>query len=172
MLFLHEILFGRSESSLLFYCYSHKRRYLFAVRRSMRNLCSCFLCIFALSLLSLLGQSVGKHLLNAGRSAATLVILAFTAFFLLLVLFLFFSSRDDAFLWDAAFLSAPLLSLRQSYLISVRRMRSARAALRRLRYSFLPLWLLSILLLGIPLIVVFPYYLGTKTHLAAMLIKD
>ncbi|MBE6655420.1 MAG: hypothetical protein E7609_00920 [Ruminococcaceae bacterium] len=110
--------------------------------------------------------------MNAGRSAATLVILAFTAFFLLLVLFLFFSSRDDAFLWDAAFLSAPLLSLRQSYLISVRRMRSARAALRRLRYSFLPLWLLSILLLGIPLIVVFPYYLGTKTHLAAMLIKD
>ncbi len=172
MLFLHDILFGRREASLLFYCYSHKRRYFFAVVRSMCALGGVALCILCMLLLTDLGQSVGKKLLDANRSAAALLILSLTVLFLFLILFCFFSCRNDSFLWDAVFLSAPLLSFRQSHILSARRMRSERRALRRLRCSFLPLWLLSFLLLGLPFIVVFPYYLGAKAHLAAALIKD
>lgn len=172
MIYLHALLFGRTEMSLLFYCYSHSRRYFFAVRRSIRNIGGAMLCFLALSLLSALGQGVAQHLLDAGRQAASLLILLLTAAFFFIVLFCFFSFYNDAFLWDAVFLSAPLLSYSQSRTVAVRRMRSEKAAVRRLRCSFLPLWVLSFLLFGLPLVFVLPYYMAVKAHLAVSLIQD
>jgi hypothetical protein len=50
-------------------------------------------------------------------------------------------------------------------------MKTGRAVLARLRRSFLPLWALSFLLLGIPLFFVFPYYLTARARLAIHLIN-
>ena len=172
MLFLHELLFGRSEMALVLYCYSHRRRYFFAVRRAVRSICLWGGCFGLLVWLSVLGQRVAVHLLEAERPAASLLILILTVFFLCVILFFCFSLSGDTFLVDAVFLSSPLLSYSQTRAIAVRRMRSERALLCRLRCSFIPLWTLSVVLLGLPLILVLPYYIALKAHLAAALIKD
>ena len=171
MLFLHHLLFGRTEMSLLFYCYSHHRRYFFAVRRCIRNLLGFGFLLLSFSVLSSLGQRVAEHLLNAGRGAAALLIILLTAFFLLIAFLCYLSFHNDTFLWDAVFLSSPLLSYSQSRTIAVRCIRSEKETVRRLKRSFFPLWLLSFFLLGLPLVLVFPYYMALKAQLAVALIQ-
>ena len=172
MFLLHKLIYGRMEIGLLFYCYSSKRRYMIAVRRCLGGLCLLAVACFLLTAVAILGLRVGQYLLQAEREAVALFILSLTAFFLLIIIFGFFSFRDDFFLLDAAVLSAPILSYRRCRLTATRAMRHKKAILRQLRRSFFPLFLLSFLLLGLPLIVVFPYYLGARSCLAAELIQS
>lgn len=171
MLLLHGLIFGRTETSLLFYCYSHGKRYLRALRRCLGSIVFLVLCFFLLFAVSISGLRVGRYLLQAEREAGALFILTLTLLFLVLIVFFFEALRDDAFLLDAVMLSAPLLSYRQCRVASARAVAHKKEVVRRFRRSFVPLWLLSFLLLGLPLVVVLPYYMGTKACLAFELIQ-
>ena len=171
MLLLHGLIFGRTEISLLFYCYSHKKRYLRALRRCLGGIFFLVLCFFLLFAVALSGLRVGQYLLYAEREACALFILTLTFLFLLLIVFFFQALRDDAFLLDAVMLSAPLLSYRQCRATAARVISHKKETVRRFRRTFIPLWLLSFLLLGLPLVVVLPYYMGTKACLAFELIQ-
>lgn len=172
MLFLHELLFKRKETSLLFYCYSHKRRYTFAVRRSVCELLFLALFVIILGVVTHAGMQGTRYLLRVEREGGALIALSLTVFLLFLAWFLYSLFRANRFLLDAVFLSAPLLSYRQAKAISGRRIRGEKETLRRFRRSFLPLWFFTVLLLGFPLPILLPYYAGAKAHLAAALIQD
>ena len=170
-LLLHDLLFGERGLSLLFYFFTHKKRYFYALKRGFYALLRTVLCGGALLGVLVVGNRVIMRLLDIERYAGAMLF----ALMCLLLLFLIFRAaarwRRDSFLLDAAFLSAPLLSYRQLRALSVRRMQGRAYLLRRFRLSFLPLWILSFLLLGIPLILILPYYLGARATLAASLLR-
>ncbi len=168
----HGLFCGRFELGSLFYYFSHKKRYFFAVRHSIRSFARLVLCIALLFTVSALGNTVGSYLLEAGQNAIALLVFFLSAVFLCLVIFFFSLWRADAFLVNVAFLSAPLLSYRQLHLLSARKMKHSRRTLRRLNLSFCPLWLLSLLLLGFPLLFTVPYYITARAQLAFYLIND
>ena len=172
MLFLHELLFKRKETSLLFYCYSHRRRYAFSVRRSFFELIFLLFSVFLLGSFAYVGMQGTRYLLRTEGEVGALIALSLTAVLLFFVLLSYSLFRNRGFLLDAVFLSAPLLSYRQAKAISGRRIRGERETLRRFRLSFLPLWFISLLFLGFPLPILLPYYIGAKAHLAAALIQD
>lgn len=171
MFFLHGLLFKRTETSLFFYCYSHKKRYAFALRKYSRELFLFLACATLFFAVAVSGMYVAEHFLSADSFSALLALLI-TVLFLLLVLFLHTVFRSNCFLLDAVFLSAPLLSFRQSKILSAKQVKRKREALRRFRRSFFPLWLLAILCLGLPLAAILPYYTAAKAHLAVALIQD
>lgn len=171
-LLLHRFLFGQTDFGLLFYFYSHRSRYAFSVRRSIRGLLRLALLLLLLSVGARLGVVVGDWLLISKQPAVALLVGLLSLGFILLLLFVFFLWNADSFLMDAAFLSSPLLSYRQLHAISARKMKKGRGALRRLNLSFLPLWTVSVLLLGIPLVFVLPYYIVARSHLAVFLIHN
>ncbi len=172
MLPLHGTLFTRNERSLLFYCFTHRHRYVYAVRKAVGVLFRVSLCLFTVLSIVFGGEMLAKHLLYRDRGKEALLMLALGAGVLLLLLFLFSLWQDSSFLLDAVHLSAPLLSYRQARALSLRAMRRGRAVLWRLRLSFLPLWMLSLLFFGLPLFFVFPYYWGARAHLAVSLIQN
>ena len=76
MLFLHSLLFGREEMSLLFYCYSHKLRYIFAIRRGIRQILAALLCVVAILIVGGSGLQGAKQLLYIGQDIASLGVLS------------------------------------------------------------------------------------------------
>jgi hypothetical protein len=168
----HGLLCGRFELGSLFYYFSHKKRYFFAIRHSIRAFARLALCVALLLTVSALGNTVGNHLLEAGQNALALLVFLLSAVFLCLVIFFFSLWRADAFLVNVAFLSAPLLSYRQLHLLSACKMKQGRHALRRLNFSFCPLWLLSVLLAGFPFLFTVPYYITARAQLSFYLIND
>ena len=116
--------------------------------------------------LSHLGTHVGRYLIEADREAVALLILSLSIFFVLLLSFIFFLWRSDSFLMDATLLAAPNLSYHQLHALSSLRMKRGRQILWRMNVSFVPLFLLSFLMAGLPLVVVVPYYVVTRSCLA------
>lgn len=171
-LLLHRLLYGQADFNLLFYFYSHRSRYAFSVRRSFRSFLRLALLMLLLCVGARLGVLVGNWLLVSKQPAVALLVGLLSLGFIFILLFVFSLWNSDSFLMDAAFLSSPLLSYRQILAVSERKMKRGRVALRRLNLSFIPLWLLSVLLLGIPLPFVVPYYITSRAHLAVFLIHN
>ncbi len=171
-LLLHRFLYGETDFSLLFYFFSHRGRYAFSLRRSFRGFLRLSLFLLLLDAGARLGSVVGNWLLLSRQPTVALLVGLLSLGFVVLLLFVFSLWNADSFLMDAAFLTAPLLSYRQLHALSARKMKRGRGALRRLNLSFLPLWIVSVLLLGIPLVFVVPYYITSRSHLAAFLIRN
>ena len=168
---IYSMLSEEADIRMLFFFFSHKRRYCYAIRRTVRGI---FRIVFFFALLiavASLGRSVAEDLLKAGESAVALLVLLLSVFFSVLLVVAFARWRQDLFLLDYIFLSSPLLTYRQARTLSARRMRCGCRDLRQLNASFLPLWLLSVLGLGIPLVFVIPYYIVARGRLSVLLMK-
>ena len=165
------LLCGRTEYERVFACFFDKMRYLRALWRGISSLFRLSLVLLLLYALATLGSTVGRYLTDAGRPALALSVLFVSLALAAFACYTVFRWQTDGFLVDALLASSRSLSLWQTRAISVSRMKTGRAALARLRRSFLPLWLLSLLLLGIPLFFVFPYYLTARARLAIYLIN-
>lgn len=170
-LLLHALLYGQRGTLLLFSFFTHKKRYLFALKHSLNSLIRFFFSLGALILDFAFFRRVLAYFLSLERYAAAMLSALLCFFFAFLVLRAFRFWRHDNFLLDAVFLSSPLLSYRQMHTLSVVRMQRGAYLLRRLNFSFLPLWGLSFLLCGLPLVLVLPYYLGARATLAASLLR-
>lgn len=162
---------GRTEFERIFSCFRDKTRYLRALWRGAASLLRLSLALFLIYALTALGDAVGGYLVAAGRSALALTVLLVSLLLAVFSSYAVFRWQTDGFLIDALLASSATLTLAQTRAVSVSRMKTGRAALARLRRSFLPLWALSFLLLGIPLFFVFPYYLTARARLAIHLIN-
>lgn len=167
---IHVFLYGRLDFGYFFFFMRDGKRYRFAVRYAVRSLVRFHFCALLLVVLAALGSSVGTHLIATEREAFAMLVLTVDAVFLFLTLVCFSLWRADSFLMDAAILAAPSLTYRQARALSMLRMKEGRRALRRLNTSFLPLWIVSVLLLGVPLIFVVPYHVTSRASLACRLI--
>lgn len=172
MLIIQSLLCGRLDFEYLLFFLRSKKRYLFSVHRAFRSLLRIHLYLVVFVLLSRLGVTVGRELLGADREACALLVFLFTAFVICLWTFFLLQRQADAFLIDVALLSAPTLSYGSLYKISAVRMKQGRRVLRRLNFSFLPHFIFSVLLLGVPCIFVIPYYITARACLSYRLITD
>lgn len=163
---------GRMDYCTLFLYYSHSKRYFFAVRRALYRLMRLFALLFLLGAVAILGVSVADVLLSVQRKAAACFVICGTMLVLLLLLVFHYFLRTNLFLVSAASLCAPLLRDRQLCSVSLHKMRSGRRDLVHLELSFLPLFLLSALLLFVPLIFVLPYYVASRVCLSYYLLSD
>ena len=170
-LLLHDLLYRKRGLSLLFSFFTHPKRYIFSVKQSFYSLIRLCFTLGALILVLATFRRVLAYCIACERYALAILLAVLCLSFAFLILRVFRYCCRDNFLLDAVFLSAPLLSYRQVYTLSARRMKSGAHLLRRLNFSFLPLWGLSLLLLGLPLVLVIPYYLGARATLAASLLR-
>ena len=159
------------DISKLFFFFSHKRRYFYAVRRAVGDTLRVVFFLGLFSAICALGRSVSADLLRVGRNSTALLVLLLSIFFAILLAVTFMRWQADLFLLDYIFLSAPLLTYRQARILSERRMRYGIRALRCLNFSFLPLWGISLLCFGIPLVIFVPYYLAVRANLSERLMK-
>ena len=171
-LLLHRFLFGETDFGLVFYFFSHRKRYAFSLRKSLRAFVRLTLLFLLTAVGAGLGTAVGNWLLLSGQPAVALLVGMLSLAFIILLCLVFSMWGADSFLMDAAFLSSPLLSYRQLQALSARKMKRGRRALYRLNFSFLPLWILSVVLLGVPLVFFIPYYITARSRLAAVLIRN
>lgn len=162
---------GRTDFSLVFSFFTGKRRYLYAIGRALRVLGRLSLAFGLLYGIATLGNAVSADLVASHRPALALLVLVISIFFCILTVVTFSHWRSDGFLTDAILFQSTALTHRQANALSVSRMKTGRPLVRRLWLSFLPFWLLSLLLLGIPLFFVIPYYLSARAHLAHALIN-
>ncbi len=163
---------GRVDHALLLSFYTEGGRY----REAVRSMLARFLRIAAFALLLwaelLLGVAVTRVLLEGGDAVrATLVLGTAVLFFLLMCLFFAYSSAS-CFLTDAVLATSPLLTYRQAKALSALMMRHYRAKAIGHTLAFLPLFLLSLLLLGIPLMFLIPYIRASRCCMAALLLKS
>ena len=172
MLLIRLLFCGRLEFEYLFFFLRNKKHYWFSVRFSFRFLLRMHLYLVTLTLLSRLGRAVGDYLISAEREAFALLILLLCGFFALLLSLFFLRWQADTLLMDIALYSSATLSYHSLYKLSAVRMKNGRRALRKLNRSFIPHFLLSVLLLGLPLVFIIPYYITARACLAYQLIND
>ena len=166
MLLLHTLCFGKPAAEDVFFFFRSKKRYCYVLRYTVRFLLRALLYCGLLFTLSHLGYGVGRYLIGAEREAVALLILALSLIFVFLLSFFFFLWRADSFLMDATLLTATKLSYRQLHAISAMRMKRGRRLVWRMNLSFLPLFVLSIFMAGLPLFFVIPYYVVSRSCLA------
>ena len=162
---------GRRDIGLLFFFFSHKHRYFYAVRRALLGMLRLALFFGLLYAICALGRSVSADLLQIGRNSVALLVSLLSIFFTLLLIIAFDRWMKDLFLLDHIFLSSPLLTYRQAKRLSARRMRYGSGALWRLNLSFLPLWGISLLLFCVPLVIFVPYYITARARFSSLLMK-
>lgn len=172
MLVTQSLLCGRLDVEYLLFFLRSRKHYFFSLRRAFRSLVRIHLYLAVFVLLSRLGVVVGRELMWADREACALLVFLFSAFIICLWTVFLFRRQADTFLMDVALLSAPALSYGSLYKLSAVRMKQGRRALCRLNFSFLPHFILSVLLLGVPYIFVIPYYITARACLAYRLITD
>lgn len=162
---------GKCDLRMLFFFFSHKQRYFYAVRRGLGCVFRAILFFSVFYAIAVLGGLVGRDMMALNRNAVALLVFLLSVTFLVLLIFAFSRWRTDLFLLDHIFLSAPLLTTRQAKTLSARKMRGGGTALRRLNRAFLPFWVLSVLGLGIPLVFFVPYYIAVRGQLAMYMMK-
>lgn len=163
---------GRLDLAPVFCCFVDRHRYLRVLWHTVKRL-FCFHIVFAFILfLSALSFSVGEYLLLVEREASAVLVFAVTLFVIFCVCLAYLLMHTDAFLWEIVTASAHRLSYREAGRLARSRMHSGYGAFFSLSLSFLPLWGLSVLLFGIPLIWVVPYYVVARVCLAAQLLKS
>lgn len=163
---------GRMDYCALFLYYSGFKRYFFAVRRALYRLLRFFALLFLLGAVAMLGVSVSNVLSSVQREAAACFVICVTMLVLLLLLVIHYFWRTNLFLVSAASLCAPLLRDRQLCAVSLCKMRIGRRELFRLELSFFPLFMMSAILLFVPLIFVLPYYVASRVCLSYHLLSD
>ncbi len=163
---------GRVDHALLLSFYTEGRRY----RAAVLSMLARVLRIFAFSLLLwtelLLGVAVTRVLLEGGDSVRATLVLGMTVLFFLLMCLFFAYSSASLFLTDAVLATSPLLTYRQAKALSALKMRHYRSKAIGHTLAFLPLFLLSLLLLGIPFMFLIPYIRASRCEMAALLLKS
>ena len=163
---------GRLDLTPVFSCFIDRHRYFWVLWHTVRHLACFHLCFFLILLLSALSASVGEYLVLAEREASATVVYIVTLLAMLLVCISYLLSRAEAFLWETVSVYGPRRSYREARRLARLRIESGHRAFFSLGVSFVPLWILSVLLLGIPLIWVVPYYTVARACLASHLIKS
>lgn len=162
---------GRLDFGGAFSCFADRRRYFFVFRYALGRALRFHLCCAFALVLSALAHDVGEYLLLVGREACAILVFFGTCLALLLIACAYFTMCADSFLVENISVTAPELSYTEARRLSARRMKDERRALCQLNLSFLPLWGLSVLLLGIPLFFIVPYYIVARAILANQCMK-
>lgn len=163
---------GRLDYRALFLYFTHQKRYFFAARCALYRLMRILVLLVLFSVIAILGTSVAHTLLSVERRAAACFVICVSMLLLFLLLLFHYFLRMNCFLVGAASLCAPLLRDRQIRAVSLHKMQRGRRDLFRLELSFVPLFLLSALLLFFPLIFVLPYYVASRVCLSYHLLSD
>jgi len=168
---LEHLRHGKADYSILLSFYTARKRYRAATARML----SRFLRFFGFTLLLwavlALGGAVASSLYLGGDAVRATLVLCVTVLFFALTLLFWILSAARLFLTDAVLASSPLLTHRQAKALSALLTRAYRAKIVCHALSFLPLFLLSFLLLGIPLMCVIPYERVSRNEMALRLLK-
>lgn len=171
-LFFQRLSLGRMDYKTFFLYFNHPKRYFYAVRRALFHLLQLVLTLGSFSAIAFLGTSVARNLVSIDREVAACIVLCVTVLLLVFLVFFYVFLRTNAFLMSAAFLCAPLLKDRQLRTVSHHKMKSGRHSLFRLDLSFFLIFLLSSLLLFLPLLFVIPYYVVSRVCLSYHLLLN
>jgi hypothetical protein len=166
------VLFGRLHYGAVLAFYTQSVRYRYAVCKGLSRI-GRFALYVAVSFAAMrLGRRVAEHLIGEGDTVRGALVLGGTLLFMLLALVIFWFFAASRFLMGAATASAPLLSYRQILALSAVKMRVYRKKVFLYQISFIPLLILSIALLGLPLVFVLPYMRMTKCVLGAEILRQ
>lgn len=168
---LEHLLHGKIKYSVLFCFFSSKRRYFYAVRASFAAFLRLFVLLSSLFFTLCVGRRLANDLFQLGDKVRATMILSLTCVFCILLLLVYFFISLQRYLMDAVAISAPLLRYSQIKAVSKCAMRGRTDVVLRHRLCFLPYTLLSLILLGIPLVFVLPYRLVARDALALKLLE-
>ncbi|MBP3437497.1 MAG: hypothetical protein J6K61_06310 [Clostridia bacterium] len=172
------VLTDEADFSSLFAFFVNKRLFRFAIRRGFGR-------VFRLALFS--GFSVFVAYLGIWASSVSsaprgALILSLSAAFLLFLLFFFLHLGKDYFLWNhllskerketAGEISPALCKYSALCRASANQMRSHYGKVLGLTLRFMPLFILSLVFLGIPLIFVLPRFMLLRASLASCILKE
>ena len=163
---------GRADYSIFLSFYTARKRYLAAIARMLSRFLRFFGFLLLLWAVLALGEAVASSLYSGGDAVRATLVLCITVLFFALTLLFWISSAARLFLTDAILASSPLLTHRQARALSALLTRAYRAKIVCHALSFLPLFLLSFLLLGIPLMCVIPYERASRNEMALQLLKS
>lgn len=152
-------------AELLSFCVD-KKRYRYSFLRYLGRLLRATLFWGAAISVARLGYAVAAYLAEAGAVARAALVLGGTVCFLALLLLLALRFSYRTYLMEAARFAVPTLSFRSVGVISAGAMRHKYGRVLLLDVSFLPMFIFSFLLLGIPLFYVFPHYVAARTEMA------
>ena len=163
---------GRMDVSIVFSFFTCGSRFCSAVTYALASFLR--LAVFGITLWAMLyfGSRVARALLSAADAVRGAMVLFTTILFALLLLIFYAFSSADRFLLRAVMVNSPLLTYRQSSVISRFRMRYSRNVAFRFYAYYCFLFLMSLLLFGLPLVFIIPYMRASRCQLAAELLKS
>jgi Ca2+/Na+ antiporter len=136
---------------------------LWQYTRRVARIAIFFLLFLAICLV---GEKLSAYLLKSGDVARGSLVLGGTFLFVLLLLGLAYLVSLRTFLASAVRFGRPTLSFRKANMISACAMHHRYGTVIKLHLCFLPMFIFSILLFGLPFFFVFPQYLATKSALS------
>ena len=157
--------YGRRNFAEFFAFFLVGKRFRYALARYLCRLSRTLFFLAVFFSIAILGNGVGGYLAETGALARGALVLGGTLCFLLLLLVLYVRFSYRTYLMGAARFSVPALSFRSVGTVSSVGMRHRYGKVLCLDLSFLPLFIFSFLLLGIPLIFVIPHYLAAKAEM-------
>ena len=165
------LLYARSDLSAVFCFFTTRKRYLYAVCAAFSSFLRIFLLGLSLFFVLRIGRLLASDLLLIGEGVRATLVLSASVLFSFLLLAFFWVLSAGAYLTDAAFLSAPLLSYRQARAVSKCASRGHLRTILKHQLFLLPYILFSILCFGIPFVFVLPYSFMTKGVLGVTLLR-
>ncbi len=165
------LMHSRVDFGAVFSYYTAKRRYLYAVRATISSFLRLFFFLGAILCVLRVGRMLSLDLLLIREDARAMMVLALTFLFVAALLSSLWVLSARAYLMDAAFLSAPLLSYKQIKAISRCATKGRLGLIAAHRALLFPYFLLSVLCLGVPFLFVIPYALTAKGVLSLTLLR-
>ena len=157
-------------SDMLSFFYDGKR-YRYALLRFAGRLFRVSLFGSVFFAVACLGKRVAEYFILTGAEARAALVLGGTILFLLLLLGMGIRFSYRSYLMGAARFSVPTLSYRALRGISSVGMKHRYGKVILLDLSFLPLLVLSLFLLGIPLVFLIPRYLAARAEMCFSLLS-
>ncbi len=165
------LLHSRVDFGAVFSFYTAKRRYLYAVRAAFSSFFRLCFFLSALFFVLRIGRMLSLDLLRVGEGARAVAILSLTVIFALFLIFTLWVLSARAYLMDAAFLCAPLLSYKQVMAISKCVTKGRLGLIAKHRLMLFPFFVFSVMCLGVPFLFVLPYALTAKGVLSLTLLR-
>ena len=165
------LLHSRADFGALFSFYTAKRRYLYAVRVVFSAFLRLFFFLGALLCVLRIGRMLSLDLLRLGEGTRAVAVLSLTVIFSVILFVALWVVSLRAYLMDAAFLSAPLLSYKQVKAISKCATKGRLGTIAKHRAMLFPYFLVSFLCLGFPFLFVLPYAFMAKGVLSLTLLR-
>ncbi len=158
--------YEKTRTERIFCFFTSRKRYFWALGRYVRRVLRTVIFYFLFLLVCRMGGELSSYLLRSGADVRGSLVLASTLLFLGLLVLLAYRFSVRVCLVGAVGFSAPTLSLRQAAKVSALSLKHRYGKVLILHFTFLPMFIFSILFFGIPFLFVLSHYFAAKAKLS------